>query len=125
MSDLQMTEALTVSDLPDSDLKLTATPSAVKQFHALMAEFGVEGFRFGVMPGGCSGFEYILAPLDDVMDDDERITVNNVNIVIDIFSSQYLDGTLIHYKSDVMGSGFSFQNPNASGGCGCGSSFTV
>ena len=46
-------------------------------------------------------------------------------LFVDEFSSQYLNGTVIDYKSNFQESGFAFENPNASGGCGCGSSFTV
>jgi iron-sulfur cluster assembly accessory protein len=44
---------------------------------------------------------------------------------VDPFSAQYLEGVEIDYVSSMMGSGFAFKNPNSSGGCGCGSSFTV
>jgi iron-sulfur cluster assembly protein len=42
-----------------------------------------------------------------------------------MFSMQYLNGVEIDYVNGVMGSGFTFKNPNATGGCGCGSSFTA
>lgn len=92
-----------------------------------MSELGDEYFRFAVLPGGCSGFQYSLEQMkeSDVEEDDTVVTVNKINFVIDSFSYHYLDGTLIHYESSMMGSGFTFQNPNADGGCGCGSSFTV
>jgi len=48
-----------------------------------------------------------------------------VRLFVDEFSSQYLNGVVIDYKSNFQESGFAFENPNASGGCGCGSSFTV
>ena len=44
---------------------------------------------------------------------------------VDPFSAQYLNGVTIDYVTNMQGSGFTFDNPNASGGCGCGSSFTV
>ena len=48
-----------------------------------------------------------------------------VSVFVDPFSAQYLEGVEIDYVSSMMGQGFTFRNPNASGGCGCGSSFTV
>ena len=57
--------------------------------------------------------------------DDEIVDVEGIKIFIDPFSSQYLDGVEIDYASSMMGQGFVFNNPSATGGCGCGSSFTA
>jgi iron-sulfur cluster assembly protein len=46
-------------------------------------------------------------------------------VFVDPFSAQYLGGTTIDYVSSMQGSGFTFKNPNATGGCGCGSSFSA
>jgi len=46
-------------------------------------------------------------------------------VFVDPFSAQYLNGVTIDYVSSMQGSGFTFKNPNATGGCGCGSSFTA
>ena len=56
---------------------------------------------------------------------DEILEVGGVKVFVDPFSAQYLEGVEIDYVSSMMGQGFTFRNPNASGGCGCGSSFTV
>src|SRR5581483_3502494 len=48
-----------------------------------------------------------------------------VRVFVDMFSAQYLNGVEIDYVTNVMGSGFTFKNPNATGSCGCGSSFTA
>ena len=53
------------------------------------------------------------------------LNVNGVKVFVDPFSAQYLEGVEIDYVTSMMGQGFTFQNPQASGGCGCGSSFTV
>ncbi len=57
--------------------------------------------------------------------DDEVLELSGIKIFVDPFSAQYLDGVEIDYVSSMMGQGFTFRNPNAAGGCGCGSSFTV
>ncbi len=57
--------------------------------------------------------------------DDEVLGVNGVEVFVDAFSPQYLEGVEIDYVTNMMGQGFTFQNLKASGGCGCGSSFTV
>ena len=83
------------------------------------------GLRVAVLPGGCSGFRYSLNIEEQPAADDVVIESAGVRLFVDEFSSQYLNGTVIDYKSNFQESGFAFENPNASGGCGCGSSFTV
>ena len=83
------------------------------------------GLRVGVMPGGCSGFKYSLNIEDKPLEDDVVIETGGVRCFVDSFSAQYLNGVTIDYKSDLQESGFAFENPNATGGCGCGTSFTV
>ena len=55
----------------------------------------------------------------------EFLQQNGVRFFIDSRSHLYLDGTEIDYVDDIMGSGFKFNNPNATGSCGCGESFQV
>lgn len=83
------------------------------------------GLRISVLPGGCSGFKYSLNIEDNPADDDLTASLNGVRVFIDAFSLQYLNGVTIDYVSSMQGSGFTFENPNATGGCGCGSSFTA
>jgi iron-sulfur cluster assembly accessory protein len=83
------------------------------------------GLRVSVLPGGCSGFKYSLNVEERALEDDMVAEVNGVRVFVDGFSAQYLTGITIDYVSSMQGSGFTFSNPNASGGCGCGSSFTA
>jgi len=83
------------------------------------------GLRVSVLPGGCSGFKYSLNIEERAVEDDMTLDVNGVRVFVDGFSAQYLHGVLIDYTSSMQGSGFTFTNPNATGGCGCGSSFTA
>ena len=76
-------------------------------------------------PGGCSGFKYSLNIEERALEDDAVVEVSGVRVFVDGFSMQYLSGITIDYTSSMQGSGFTFNNPNASGGCGCGSSFTA
>ncbi|MCU0620456.1 MAG: iron-sulfur cluster assembly accessory protein [Gemmatimonadales bacterium] len=85
----------------------------------------VAGLRVSVLPGGCSGFKYSLNIEEQPLEDDMVHEVNGVRVFVDGFSAQYLAGVSIDYVSSMQGSGFTFHNPNASGGCGCGSSFTA
>ena len=83
------------------------------------------GLRVSVLPGGCSGFQYGLNIEETFEPDDEIFDIEGIKIFIDPFSSQYLDGVEIDYTTNMMGQGFVFNNPSATGGCGCGSSFTA
>ena len=83
------------------------------------------GLRVSVLPGGCSGFKYSLNIEERAVEDDMTLDLNGVRIFVDGFSAQYLSGITIDYVSSMQGSGFTFSNPNATGGCGCGSSFTA
>jgi len=83
------------------------------------------GLRVSVMPGGCSGFRYGLNIEERALDDDFVIESEGVRLFVDAFSAQYLTGVTIDYHTSMQESGFTFNNPNATGGCGCGSSFTV
>lgn len=83
------------------------------------------GLRVSVLPGGCSGFKYSLNIEEQPIEDDMTLELNGVRVFVDGFSAQYLNGVTIDYVTSMQGSGFTFSNPNATGGCGCGSSFTA
>lgn len=110
-------------------ITLTLTDRAADEVRKFMAEEKVApemaGLRVGVLPGGCSGFKYSLNIEDKPMDDDVVIETGGVRCFVDGFSAQYLNGVTIDFKSNFQESGFAFENPNATGGCGCGTSFTV
>ena len=74
-----------------------------------------------MLPGGCSGFQYGLNIEDEPAEDDMVLEAGGLRLFVDPFSMQYLAGTEIDYVSTFQGSGFTFNNPNSSGGCGCGS----
>lgn len=109
-------------------MTITVTPTAVAEVQKFMGDQGATdtaGLRVAVLPGGCSGFQYGLNIEDEAQEDDEIFDSNGVRLFVDPFSGQYLDGVEIDYVTTMMGSGFTFKNPNASGGCGCGSSFNA
>jgi iron-sulfur cluster assembly accessory protein len=106
-------------------LTLTDTAaSEVKKF--LEAEsLGTDGgLRVRVVPGGCSGFQYAMN-IEEAPQTTDEIVETGLRVFVDMFSAQYLENVQIDYVNSVMGSGFTFNNPNATGGCGCGSSFTA
>ncbi len=119
---------MTTTHKPDT-ITLTLTERAAEEVRKFMAEEKVDpaaaGLRLGVQPGGCSGFKYSLNIEDKPEADDMVIESRGVRLFVDSFSGQYLNGVNVDYKSNFQESGFAFENPNATGGCGCGTSFTV
>jgi iron-sulfur cluster assembly accessory protein len=114
---------------PATGFSLVLTDNAAAEVRKFIAaeQVPVEtaGLRVSVLPGGCSGFKYSLNIEERALDDDLVHEVNGVRVFIDGFSAQYLAGVTVDYVTSMQGSGFTFTNPNASGGCGCGSSFTA
>ena len=109
-------------------MQITVTPTAVAEVQKFMQDQGATaeaGLRVAVLPGGCSGFQYGLNIEDESQSDDDILESNGLRLFVDPFSSQYLDGVEIDYVTTMMGSGFSFKNPNAKHTCGCGSSFSA
>lgn len=104
---------------------ITITESATSRIREVLIEQNEPAakLRVFVQGGGCSGMSYGFAMDDETSEDDFVITSEDVNLLIDSVSMQYLQGSVIDYKEDVMGSNFSISNPNAQTTCGCGSSF--
>ena len=118
-----------MSTTTQPDLVLTVTPVATTEVKKFMDAEGVSyekgGLRVSVQPGGCSGFKYGLLIEDQPAEDDLVLGQEGFNVFIDPFSAQYISGVIIDYVTSMQGSGFTFKNPNATGGCGCGSSFSA
>jgi iron-sulfur cluster assembly accessory protein len=106
---------------------LTITSLAATKVQEFLQQNGrpEAGLRVRVVGGGCSGFQYQLALDDEAAAGDQVFEQNGVRFFVDSRSHLYLDGTEIDYVDDIMGSGFKFNNPNATGSCGCGESFQV
>jgi len=82
--------------------------------------------RTFVQGGGCSGFSYGFTFDETKNEDDFEFPINEqYNVFVDAMSMQYLQGAVIDYKEEAMGSQFVISNPNAQSTCGCGSSFSV
>ncbi len=79
--------------------------------------------RVGVKGGGCSGLSYGMGFDAEVKEEDTTFEQNGVNVVVDKESAAILKGVVIDYKQNMMGGGFTIDNPNAIASCGCGSSF--
>src|SRR3982750_5046833 len=110
-------------------INLNGTESAAAEIKKFMAsEEGLPetaGLRGRVVAGGCSGFQYSLNIEEQSREGDFILDDKGIRMFVDMFSAQYLNGVEIDYVTGVMGSGFTFKNPNSIGSCGCGSSFTA
>lgn len=109
-------------------MTLTLTENAVSEVRKFIESENVGndgGLRVRVVPGGCSGFQYGMNIEESPQATDEVVETAGLKVFVDMFSAQYLENVQIDYVNSVMGSGFTFNNPNASGGCGCGTSFSA
>lgn len=110
------------------NVPVVLTQKAVDMVNITKQQEGIDetcGLRVAVRGGGCSGFEYALDFEDESRENDLVYDQNGLKVMVDPISARYLKGTEIDYVLGVAGTGFKFNNPNAMGTCGCGSSFTV
>ena len=83
------------------------------------------GLRLGVTTTGCNGFAYVIDYADEVAADDVIFEDRGIQVVVDRKSLELLDGTEVDFVKEGLNEAFSFRNPNVSGECGCGESFSV
>jgi iron-sulfur cluster assembly accessory protein len=126
----ESTQTATASALsPVSDeLPVTITSKAVEMVKITREQEGIDpgfGLRVAVRGGGCSGFEYALDFENQARPNDLCYDQDGLTLYVDAVSARYLNGTSIDYVLGATGAGFKFNNPNAVGTCGCGSSFAV
>lgn len=103
------------------------TPAAIAEIKTLMSAPDFDNnkeLRVGVKGGGCSGMTYIL-DFDIKKENDETFEVEGVPCIIDKSHSLYLVGMEVNWEGGLNSRGFTFNNPNASSTCGCGTSFGV
>ena len=106
-------------------LELTSRAAEkIKDLYIDENDSSILGLRVFVQGGGCSGFQYGFTWDSEKNEDDFVITADNINVLVDAMSMQYLSGATIDYKEELMGSNFVINNPNATNKCGCGSSFS-
>jgi iron-sulfur cluster insertion protein len=118
--------------VPDNSITSTSgsigiSDGAAKQIADLIEREDKVGMRLrvAVSGGGCSGFQYGFS-LDSITNaDDHLFTKNNIEVIVDEVSLEYLSGSELDYVQDLIGSYFSIKNPNASSTCGCGTSFAI
>ena len=101
--------------------------SAVEKLRYILAEENNPNsmLRVFVQGGGCSGFQYGFTLDEAQNEDDFDFVYEDVKVVVDAMSMQYLQNATINYKEDLSGSSFVIENPQAQSTCGCGSSFSI
>ena len=107
--------------------QITLEESATDKIKLLLAEESTPNLklRIYVTGGGCSGFQYGFTFDENQNDDDFIVDQDKVSLLVDAHSMQYLTGSVIGYKTSLMGSQFEIKNPAATSTCGCGSSFAA
>ncbi len=112
-----------------ADFSLTVTDTAARRVQEIATALGFAadraGLRVGVVEGGCSGLNYDVHVVAEPAADDRVYTFNGTRVFVNEFSVPYVKGMSVDWISTFQESRFVFQNPNATGGCGCGISFTV
>lgn len=107
-------------------MAITLTEVAAERVRSFLDNRGKGvGLRLGIKTHGCSGMAYVMEFADEVEEHDSVFETNGVTLIIDQKSLVYLDGTEMDFTKEGLNEGFKFSNPNESGSCGCGESFTV
>lgn len=109
---------------------LYITPSAVQRLQVLLPieshdKGAAQRLRLRIDSGGCSGFQYNFSFDDSTHTDDQIYTYQDIAVVIDDISLNFIKGSHIDFYEDLMGANFLIKNPNAASSCGCGNSFSV
>lgn len=106
---------------------LTLTDSAQKAIGRFItgAETPAAGLRIEVTGGGCSGLQYSMNLVEEKEPQDVEVPCGSVTVFVEQLSAPLLKGVTIDFVDSLDGSGFKFENPNATKSCGCGQSFAA
>ena len=124
---MQTTEPIELA-LPANNTSLTVrvTDAALDRVATILGEEpSGTMLRVSVEGGGCSGFQYKYELTQDRLSDDLVLGDERATVIIDPISLPYLAGSVIDYKVSIMGAAFEIENPQATSGCGCGTSFSL
>lgn len=104
---------------------LLTEPAADRVRNYLHARGKGVGLRVGVKKTGCNGFAYVVNYADAVDESDVVFEEKGIKVVVDRKSLELIDGTEVDFVKDGLNEAFRFRNPNVTGECGCGESFSV
>ena len=107
-------------------MAITLTESAADRVRNYLKKRGKGiGLRLGVKQTGCSGFAYVINYADELEPEDVVFEDGGIKVVVAPEALQLIDGTEVDFVQEGLNEAFKFRNPNASGECGCGESFSV
>ena len=107
-------------------MSISLTEPAAERVRNYLADRGTGiGLRIGVKKTGCNGFAYVINYAEQVDDDDVVFEERGVKVVVDRESLELIDGTEVDFIKEGLNEAFRFRNPNITGECGCGESFSV
>ncbi|TAN03566.1 MAG: iron-sulfur cluster assembly accessory protein [Rhodanobacteraceae bacterium] len=107
-------------------MSIQLTPTAAARMRDFLAKNPTApGVRFGIKRTGCSGFGYTVELANVVAGDDKVFDLDGIKLVVDAKALPFVEGTRIDFVRHGINAAFEFHNPNATGECGCGESFTV
>lgn len=114
-----------ISDMSETEV-ISMTANAARRVAEIATKLGKDPvLRLSVEGGGCSGFQYRFGLADMVEADDLSVERDGVTLVVDDVSLDLVRGSAVDFVSDLGGAAFKVTNPNATAGCGCGTSFSV
>lgn len=121
---------MTATSLPESRGEQPTQDISISEFGAqkalaILAQSGKEsaGVRVFIKSGGCSGYQYGMAIDDRELEGDTIVMDRGVKLLVDRMSFPLLRGSEVDFVENMMGGGFTVNNPNATSSCGCGHSF--
>ena len=106
-------------------MAISLTQPAAERIRSFLDQDGCVGLRLGVKKTGCSGWAYTVELADEILADDVVFEQDTVKVVVTSGSLAFLDGSVIDFVAEGLGSSFQFNNPNVTDECGCGESFTI
>jgi iron-sulfur cluster assembly protein len=107
-------------------MAVSLTESAAERVRSYLSARGQGiGLRVGIKKTGCSGYAYVVNYADVVEDEDVIFEQHGVKVVVDTKALELIDGTEVDFVKQGLNEAFQFRNPNVTGQCGCGESFSV
>lgn len=107
-------------------MAISLTQPAAERVRSYLQKRGsAVGLRVGVQKTGCNGYAYVINYADEIADSDIVFENRGVTVVVDADSLEFIDGTEVDFVKEGLNEAFRFRNPNVSGECGCGESFSI
>lgn len=117
---------MSVQTFVPGQISISLTDTALKQASREILKQSAQGLRLAVKPAGCSGYKYVLDYVMAPQADDVAVKASDeVTLFVDPQAATLVNGTELDYVTEGLNHFFRFNNPNVTGECGCGESFTV